>query len=258
MTARSASTVRRDAHGAVLVVTIDRPERRNAIDAATAAGLAEAMAVLDDRDELSVGIVTGAAGTFCAGMDLKAFLDGERPVIEGKGFAGLVEAPPLKPLIAAVEGYALAGGCEIVLACDLVVAAEDARFGLPEVKRWLTAAVGGLVRLPRLIPQHLAMEIALTGDLVPAPRMAAAGLVNVITAPGEALSAALALANKIAGNAPLAVRASKQVITQSRDWSGRELFERQRAITSQVNASEDAREGARAFTERRAPRWSGT
>uniref|UniRef100_UPI0015F024ED enoyl-CoA hydratase-related protein n=1 Tax=Pseudonocardia pini TaxID=2758030 RepID=UPI0015F024ED len=146
----------------VLLVTLDRPEARNAVNARLAEQVSEAMDRLDADPELRVGILTGAGGTFCAGADLKAFVRGERPYAGVRGFAGLVEQPPEKPLIAAVEGYALAGGCEVVLACDLVVAAESAVFGITEVRRGLVAAGGGLLRLPERIPYHVAMELALT------------------------------------------------------------------------------------------------
>jgi enoyl-CoA hydratase len=190
-------------------------------------------------------------------MDLKAFLAGERPSIGERGFAGIVERPPAKPLIAAVEGYALAGGFEIVLACDLVVAADDATFGLPEVTRGLVAAGGGLMRLSRRIPYPLAAEWALTGARVRATRAHEVGLVNRLTPTGQALPAALDLARSIGRNGPLAVRATKRILRSARDWSGEEEFTRQREITEPVRSSEDAREGARAFAERRTPVWRG-
>src|SRR5215468_2611200 len=193
----------------IAVITINRPHARNAINHAVSAQLAEALDELDQRDDLTVGIITGAGGTFSAGMDLKAFLAGENVSIEGKGFAGFTQAPPRKPLIAAVEGYALAGGCEIALACDLVVAANDAKFGIPEVKRGLVAAAGGLLRLPRRIPYQIAMELALTGAFLDAPRAHGYGLVNRLTEHGAALVAARELAAAIAANGPLAVRATK-------------------------------------------------
>ncbi|MGW4804559.1 crotonase/enoyl-CoA hydratase family protein [Kitasatospora sp. NPDC004272] len=241
----------------VAVITINRPEARNAVDRAVAEGVAAALDVLDARDDLTVGVITGTGGTFCAGMDLKAFLRGERPVVEGRGLAGLTEAPPAKPLIAAVEGHALAGGCEIVLACDLVVAAEDARFGLPEVKRGLVAAAGGLMRLPERIPRQVAMELALTGGFLDAPRAHALGLVNRLTANGGALAGARALAAEIAANGPLAVRATKRIVTEAPGWPAAERWRRQRALIDPVFASEDAKEGPRAFAEKRAPRWTG-
>ncbi|HJS87659.1 MAG TPA: crotonase/enoyl-CoA hydratase family protein [Acetobacteraceae bacterium] len=239
------------------IITINRPDQRNAVNRAVAEGVAAALDTLDQHPDLRVGILTGAGGTFCSGMDLKAFLRGESPRVEGRGFLGLAETPPRKPLIAAVEGYALAGGFEAVLACDLVVAARTAQFGLPEVKRGLAAAAGGLLRLPRLIPTRIAMEIALTGDMVGAERLHQYGLINELTEPGRALEAAKALARRIIANAPLSVAATKQVIVESRDWGLDEMFARQDAITDPVLRSRDAREGAAAFAERRAPVWSG-
>ncbi|MEU5979925.1 crotonase/enoyl-CoA hydratase family protein [Streptomyces sp. NPDC047315] len=239
------------------VITINRPDSRNAVDRAVAEGVAAALDELDRRDDQAVGVISGAGGTFCSGMDLKAFLRGERPVVEGRGLAGIAEAPPRKPMIAAVEGYALAGGCEIVLACDLVVAAQNARFGIPEVKRGLVAAGGGLLRLPRRIPYQIAMEIALTGDLLDAERAHGYGLVNRLAEPGAALDAALELARTIAANGPLAVRVTKQVIAEAATWDADEEWARMRALTGPVFASEDAQEGPRAFAEKRAPRWTG-
>lgn len=244
-------------HGPVLVLTMNRPEARNAMSLALAEQIAAALEELDSDDSLSVGIITGGGGTFCAGMDLKDFAAGRRPVVAGRGFAGIVAAPPRKPLIAAVEGYALAGGFEIVLACDLIVAAATARFGLPEVKRGLTAAAGGLFRLPRRIPYHLAMELVLTGRMWEAREAADAGLINRLVDQGEALSAALELAAQVGANAPLALTASKRVITESTDWPLSEAFERQELIVNPVRSSADAMEGARAFAEKREPVWTG-
>ena len=241
----------------VLIVTLNRPEARNAVNAAVAAGVAEAMDRLDDSPQLRVGVLTGAGGTFCAGMDLKAFVRGESAVVEHRGFAGLVERPSAKPLIAAVEGYALAGGFEIALSCDLVVAAQSASFGIPEVKRGLVAAGGGLLRLPSRIPYHYAMELALLGNSVPAPRMHELGLVNRLVPEGEALTVARALAAEIARNGPLATAASKKIIVESAGWNSRQAWARQDEIAGPVLQSEDAREGAVAFAEKRSPRWTG-
>ncbi|MDT9591688.1 crotonase/enoyl-CoA hydratase family protein [Nocardioides zeae] len=241
----------------VLVVTINRPDARNAINTVTAEAIGAAMDRLDADPLLTAGIVTGAGGTFCAGMDLKAFLAGEKPSIPGRGFAGIIEQPSAKPLIAAVEGYALAGGFEIALACDMIVAAENVKFGLPEVKRGLVAAGGGLMRLPQRVPYHLAMQWALTGEMVSAQQAHDVALVNRLTPVGGALEAALELGRAIAANGPLAVRATKQVIVEAPGWSREEMFERQRDITLPVRSSEDAREGATAFKEKRAPRWQG-
>lgn len=241
----------------IVVVTINRPQQRNAVNRAVSYGVCEAIDELDRNPGLRVGILTGAGGTFCSGMDLKAFLRGEVTRVEGRGILGIAMTPPKKPLIAAVEGYALAGGFEAVLACDLVVAARDAQFGLPEVKRGLAAAAGGLLRLPRLLPPRIAMEIALTGDFIGAERLAQFGLINILTEPGGALEAARALARRIIVNAPLSVAASKRVMVEQQDWPLDAMFARQQEITGPVLASKDAREGAAAFAERRAPNWSG-
>jgi enoyl-CoA hydratase len=190
-------------------------------------------------------------------MDLKAFLRGEVTRVEGRGILGIAQTPPRKPLIAAVEGYALAGGFEAVLACDLTVAARNAQFGLPEAKRGLAAAAGGLLRLPRLIPPRIAMELALTGDMISAERAAHYGLVNILTEPGEALQEAKLLAARIIANAPLSVAASKRVIVEQRDWPLAEMFSRQQEITGGLLQSADAREGAAAFAEKRKPNWKG-
>jgi enoyl-CoA hydratase len=246
-----------EANDGVMVVTINRPEVRNAIDTATAEAIAEAVTELDARQDLTIGVLTGTGGTFCAGMDLKAFLAGERPVVPGRGFAGLVERPPDKPLIAAVEGAALAGGFEIALACDLIVAAENVKFGLPEVKRGLVAAGGGLLRLPDRVPYHLAMEWSLTGRIVTAAEAHAVALVNRVTEPGAALAGAMELAAEIAANGPLAVRATKTILSRSRDWTTEDGFVRQNEFAGPVRDSEDAREGARAFTEKRPAVWRG-
>lgn len=241
----------------VLIITINRPEARNAFNLAVARGLADAMDELDGTTELSVAIVTGAGGNFCAGMDLKAFLAGEVPAIRGRGI-GFTERPPRKPVIAAVEGYALAGGTEIVLATDLVVAAANAKFGIPEVKRGLVAAGGGLLRLPHRIPYQKALELALTGDSFTAEQAAQWGFVNVLTEPGEALAGALALAERITANGPLAVAVTKEVIAKSADWSADEMWKKQLELISPVFASKDAMEGATAFAEKRKPNWTGS
>ena len=244
--------------GAVLVVTINRPAVRNAINAATAAGVASAMDELDGDPTLTIGILTGAGGNFSAGMDLKAFLLGERPEIEGRGLAGITETPPRKPLIAAVEGFALAGGCEMVLACDLVVAADNATFGIPEVSRGLVAGSGGLIRLPQRIPRQIALEYALTGARLSAVDAARWGLVNRLTPPGGALSGARELAAAITVNGPLGVQMTKRIVTESAAWSADEVWDRQRSLVESVLDTNDAREGAAAFAEKRPPKWTGT
>ncbi len=192
--------------GQVLVITLNRPEARNAVNAELAQGVAAALDELDGERELSVGVLTGAGKGFCAGMDLKAFVQGESPHVDGRGFAGIAQQPPRKPLIAAIEGFAVAGGLEVALACDLIVAAKGAKLGIPEVKRSLVAAAGALLRLPRRIPYHAAMELALTGDPISAERGAELGLVNRVTEAGGALDGALELADAVARNAPLGAR----------------------------------------------------
>ena len=240
----------------VLIVTLNRPEAKNAANRALAEGVAAAMDRLDAESDLRVGIITGAGGTFCSGMDLKGFLQGQTPSIRGRGFAGITEKPPLKPLIAAVDGYALAGGLELAISCDLIVANENAKFGVPEVKRGLAAAAGGLMRLPKQIPSRIAMEWALTGDFFTAKRAYELGLVNRLTS-GPALEGALELAAVIAANGPLAVQRSKQVVVESVDWSREEMWRKQQEIVGDVFTSEDAREGAAAFAEKRKPNWKG-
>jgi enoyl-CoA hydratase len=247
-------TERRDR---LLVITINRPDRRNAVNAAVAEGLAGALDELDGDAELSIGVITGAGKGFCAGMDLKAFVAGESPHFEDRGFAGITRRASVKPLIAAVEGFAVAGGLEVALSCDLIVAARGARLGIPEVKRSLVAAAGGLLRLPRMLPRNVAMELALTGDPIDAERAHQLGLVNRLAEPGQALPAALELAAAIAANGPLALAASKRILLESADWPDAEFFERQDAIAGPVMASEDAREGATAFAEKRPPVWKG-
>ncbi|MDA7415964.1 crotonase/enoyl-CoA hydratase family protein [Xenophilus arseniciresistens] len=247
----------RSTHGNVLVLTLNRPERRNAVNQGLAQALSQALAEFEQNSAWRVAVLTGAGGFFSAGMDLAAFTRGETPMIPGKGFGGLTEAPPAKPLIAAVEGFAVAGGCEMALACDLIVAAEDARFGLPEVKRGLIASAGGLMRLPQRLPYHLAMELALTGEMLDAPLAHQHGLVNRLTPKGGALDAALVLASQVAAQAPLAVAASKRVIRESADWPSDQMFARQEPIAQAIGRSADALEGARAFVEKRAPQWRG-
>jgi enoyl-CoA hydratase len=241
----------------VAVITINRPEARNAVNGEVARGIAAAVDELDNSKDVQVLVLTGAGGTFSAGMDLKGFLSGDNPTVAGRGFGGFVERPPAKPIIAAVEGYALAGGFELVLACDLVVASEAAKFGLPEVRRSLVAGAGGLLRLPKRIPYHLAMEIALTGEHFPAARLHQAGLVNQIVPAGEALAGARDLAARIGLGGPLALMATKRIIVESADWDSTEAFRRQGEVLLPVMVSADAREGAMAFAEKRQPQWRG-
>jgi enoyl-CoA hydratase len=243
--------------GAVQVVTINRPQARNALDAAVARGVAAAVDELDATDELRAGVLTGAGGFFSAGMDLKAFLRGETPAIEGRGLCGITRTPPRKPLIAAVEGGALAGGFELVLACDLVVAARGARFGVPEVKRSLVAAGGAALLLPQRVPRAVAVELLLTGEPMDAERAAAVGLVNRVVDEGTALDAAVELAGVIAANGPLAVAATKEIVQSVPAWGPEEMWARQDQVIAPVFASDDAREGSVAFAERRPPVWRG-
>ena len=243
--------------GRILLITLNRPDARNAVNAALAQGVAAALDELDGDDELSVGVLTGAGSGFCAGMDLKAFMRGESAWVDGRGFAGIVQGPPRKPLIAAIEGFAVAGGLEVALACDLIVATGGAKLGIPEVKRSLVAAGGALLRLPRRIPYHVAMELALTGDTITAERGYELGFVNRVVERGDAVDTALALAAAIELNAPLALAASKRIIMESPDWSREEEFDRQAEIAGPVFTSEDAREGATAFSEKRDPVWKG-
>jgi enoyl-CoA hydratase len=254
----TSSSVILERDGAVLTIIINRPAVRNAINRETSEAIAVAMDLLDSDPNLSIGILTGAGEHFCSGMDLKAFLKGERVELEGRGLAGIAERPPIKPLIAAVEGYALAGGCEIALACDLIVAANNAQFGIPEVKRGLIAGSGGLMRLPQRIPPQIALEYALTGRPMPAKEAAHWGLVNRLTEPGGALAEARSLALEISQNGPLAVRMTKHIMSQSAEWPADQKWPKQNEILEQVIASNDAREGALAFSEKRVPRWTGS
>jgi enoyl-CoA hydratase len=243
--------------GGVQVITINRPEAKNALNEAVAVGIAAAIDELEESSDLHVGVLTGAGGTFCAGMDLKAFLRGESPTVEGRGLGGITMAPPRKPLIGAVEGWAVAGGFELLLACDMVVAADTAKFGVPEVKRALVAGAGAAMLLPQRVPQAIALEMLLTGDPITAERAAQLGLVNRLTAEGGALDGALELAATIAANGPLAVAVSKQIARSSSDWTIAEGWDRQNELMEPVFTSEDAREGATAFAEKRAPVWKG-
>ena len=250
--------VSQDIQDGVQIITLNRPEARNAMNAETAQALADALDRLNTDASIRIAVLTGAGGTFCSGMDLKAFAaTGQRPYVGNRGFGGLCEAPPDKPLIAAVEGYAVAGGCELALACDLIVAGRSARFGLPEVKRGLVPGSGGMVRLPRQIPHRVAMELALTGDMIEAERAFQLGMINRVSEPGAALADALALAQRIAANGPLAVQTAKRVVAASGDWAVDEMFDRQRPLIAHIFTSEDAREGALAFAEKRDPVWQG-
>lgn len=240
----------------VIEVTINRPNARNAMNKAAAEGISAAMDRLEADDDLRCAILTGAGGTFCSGMDLKGFLRGEAPVVANRGFGGLTSWTPKKPVIAAVDGYAFAGGMELAIACDMIVASRGAKFGIPEAKRGLVAAGGGVIQLPRLLPRQLAMELALTGDPITAERAYELGLVNRLT-DGPAIDGARELARRIAENGPLALIASKGLIRDSWNWPQEEMLTRQSAYIAPVFSSEDAREGATAFAEKRKPNWKG-
>lgn len=253
--AESGDGVRVETADGVMIVTIDRPHVKNAINFEAAETIAHALDRLDADDSLAVAIVTGAGGGFSSGMDLAAFLQGRKPSYGDRGFAGMTRRSADKPLIAAVEGYAVAGGFEIALACDLIVAAEGAIFALPEVRRGLLAAAGALLRLPRRMPYHCVMELALTGEPVSAERLHTLGVVNRVVAPGTALDAAKALAHRIMEGGPLAVAATKRILVEQQDWTLENMWEKQDPLFRSVAGSADAQEGATAFRERRQPRW---
>lgn len=243
--------------GRIMIVTIERPEKRNAINLVLAEQLASAFSSLDDSPELSVGVLTGAGGVFSAGADLAAAARGERSYVTGRGFAGITERPPDKPLIAAVEGWALGGGFEVALACDLIVAGVGARFGLPEVRRGLVAGGGGVLRLPLRLPRSVAMEIVLTGEPISAGRAADLGLVNRVVADGDALAAAMELAERVVEGAPLALAMAKRIVNEGGSWPRDRAFAIQEELLTPIYESSDAREGVRAFHERRPPVWRG-
>jgi enoyl-CoA hydratase len=243
--------------GGVLTIVLNRPAVRNAIDGDLARSLAAAADELDEDPGLMVGVLTGAGGYFCAGMDLGAFVNGDTPILPDRGFGGIAERPPRKPLIAAIEGFAVAGGLELALACDLIVCARGAKMGLPETRRALVAMGGALLRLPRRMPYHIVMELALTGELFPAERFHEFGVVNRLVEPGEALATAIELATTISRNGPLAVAASKSILAQQFDWSQEDSWSRQAVLAEVAIDSHDAREGALAFKERRDPAWQG-
>jgi enoyl-CoA hydratase len=244
-------------HDGVLTITINRPAQKNAVNREVAVQLVSALDLLDSDPSLSVGVLTGAGGTFSAGMDLKAFANGQTPILPRRGFGGLTQAVVRKPLIAAVEGWALGGGFEMVLACDLIVAAANAKFGLPEVKRGLIAGEGGVIRLPARLPYHVALKVLLTGEPLAAADAAGYGLVSELTAPGAALQGAQELAQRIAGNAPLALAKVKQVLRDIQGLNDTEAFTRQSQAAHSLLDTEDAHEGALAFAEKRAPVWRG-
>lgn len=250
-------TVLTEDRGPVRIITINRPHARNAIDLATAELMERVVDDFEADPSVRVAVITGAGGTFCAGMDLKAAATGQFPLTERRGPLGITGAPITKPVIAAVEGHALAGGCEIALVADLIVASTTSQFGIPEPKRGLAAAAGGVLRLTQRLPRNIAMELALTGDPMPATRLAELGLVNVLAKPGKVLGAALDLAGRIAVNAPISIEVSKEIVVSSPDWTLAEAFDRQTELASRAVLSEDAGEGVRAFAEKRDPVWQG-
>ncbi|MDO9410826.1 crotonase/enoyl-CoA hydratase family protein [Patulibacter sp.] len=241
----------------VLVITLDRPEAYNAFDRAQAEGLSAALDRLDADDALTCGVITGAGGRFCAGSDLRAVAAGASMRVPPRGFYGMLERPPAKPVIAAVEGAAVGGGWELAMACDLVVAARGAVFALPEVHRGVIASGGALARLPRRVPYHLAMELLLTGRSVPAEEAARLGFVNRVTEDGGALAGALALAAEVGRGGPVAVRATKEGVDRSLDGDADHGWAVSRELVERVVASEDMAEGVAAFLEKREPRWTG-
>ena len=242
--------------GHVLVITINRPQARNAFDGASAVALEAAIDRLDAEDDLFVGVITGAGGTFCAGADLKAAARGERAATRRGGF-GMFARPPRKPVIAAVEGYAVGGGFELCLSCDLIVAARTAQFGLPEVRHNVVAIGGGLFRLPRRIPYHLAMELALTGEFKDADFFHRLGVVNRVVETGAALEAAVAWAQALLVNGPTALAASKEIVFHASDWTDEEAWGGQMQYARRALESEDRKEGLAAFAEKRKPVWKG-
>lgn len=245
--------------GNVALITIRRPEARNAVNGEVASAMEAAIDQLESDDGVWVGVLTGEGSVFSAGADLKAIASGQAGALATAkgGFAGIVQRERSKPIIAAVNGPALAGGCEIVLSCDLVVAASTAAFGVPEVKRALVAAAGGLFRLPRSLPRNIAMELVLTGDPIPADRAAQFGLVNEVVEPEKVVEAALALAERIAANAPLAVQASRRVVLNAATEQDEVLWRQSAEAFASMAGTEDFAEGPRAFIEKRAPQWKG-
>ncbi len=251
--------VRFERHGRVAVITIDRPEARNAVNAAVANGIQDALDQLESDPELWAGILAGDGPVFCAGADLKEISAGNEQSLRTPrgGFAGITRLPRSKPLIAAVDGLAVAGGCEIVLSCDLIVASTAAGFGIPEVKRALAAGSGGLFRLPRVLPFNVAMQLAMTGEPLGAERAYALGMVNVLCAPGTVVNRALELADSICANAPFAVRRSRKLMLDTLCDDDSRAWEKSDVAWADIQMSDDFAEGPRAFVEKRPPVWTG-
>lgn len=251
--------VRYEVQGPIAILRIDRPAARNAVDGEVARGMEAALDRLEGDPDVWIGVLCGEGSVFCAGADLKAIAAGRGAELrtERGGFGGLVQRERDKPLIAAVDGPALAGGCELALACDIIVASRAASFGLPEVKRSLLAAAGGLFRLPRMLPLSVAMELALTGDPIEAERAHQLGLVNHLTEPGHALAGALTLAGRIAENGPLAVRETRKIIRMATAGDDGPLWQASFDAFARLSATEDFQEGPRAFIEKRKPVYKG-
>ncbi|WP_077213193.1 crotonase/enoyl-CoA hydratase family protein [Bacillus dakarensis] len=242
--------------GKIFIITINRPEVKNACDGATGMQMCQAIDAFEEDENLFVAIITGAGGTFSAGADLKAAARGEDRSTPRGGF-GIMAKPPRKPIIAAIEGYAVAGGMELALSCDLIVAANNAKMGLPEVRHNLVAVGGGLFRLPKRMPYHLVMELALTADMLPAEHFHRFGVVNRLTEPGQALQTAIELAERLIVNGPTAQIATKEIIRHAYEWTEEEAWEKQKVIAQPALDSEDRKEGLKAFAEKRKPIWSG-
>lgn len=250
-----ANEVTTEIHDQVMVITLNRPDAMNAVNLELAEQLAASLDELDNNNDISVGVLTGAGRGFCAGMDLKEFVSKGMPMVGDRGFGGITERASKKPLICAVEGFALAGGLELALSTDLIVSAKGAKFGIPEVTVGLFAAAGALLRLPRVLPYGRAMKMALTGAPITAEEAYELGMVAELTEKGEALNAALELAQKIAKNAPLGLIASKEVLRETQGRTEDEFWAYQKAQVDVVFNSEDGKEGATAFAEKRAPNW---